>query len=55
MGAVFSMLGGIYFWFEKTTGVKYSEILRQIHFWVFFVGVNLTFFHMHFLGVIGMP
>ena len=55
MGAVFSMFGGIYFWFDKITGVKYSEILGQIHFWVFFVGVNITFFPMHFLGVAGMP
>ena len=55
MGAVFSMLGGVYFWFEKITGVSYSEILGQIHFWVFFIGVNLTFFPMHFLGVAGMP
>jgi cytochrome c oxidase subunit 1 len=55
MGAVFSMLGAIYFWFEKITGVKYSEILGKIHFWGFFVGVNLTFFPMHFLGVAGMP
>ena len=55
MGAVFSMLGGLYFWFEKLTGVRYSEILGKIHFWSFFVGVNLTFFPMHFLGVAGMP
>ena len=55
MGAVFSMLGDVYFWFEKITGVQYSEILGQIHFWAFFVGVNLTFFPMHFLGVAGMP
>ena len=55
MGAVFSMLGGIYYWFDKITGVKYSEILGKIHFWAFFVGVNLTFFPMHFLGVAGMP
>jgi cytochrome c oxidase subunit 1 len=55
MGAVFSMFGGIYFWFEKITGVPYNEVLGQIHFWVFFVGVNLTFFPMHFLGVAGMP
>jgi len=55
MGAVFSMLGGLYYWFDKITGVKYSETLGQIHFWVFFVGVNLTFFPMHFLGVAGMP
>ena len=55
MGAVFSMLGGLYFWFEKITGVCYPEILGKIHFWSFFIGVNLTFFPMHFLGVAGMP
>lgn len=55
MGAVFSIFGGIYYWFNKLTGVEYSEVLAQIHFWVFFVGVNLTFFPMHWLGVAGMP
>ena len=55
MGAVFSLFGGFYFWFEKITGVHYSEILGKIHFWTFFFGVNLTFFPMHFLGVAGMP
>jgi len=55
MGAVFSMFAGIYYWFEKITGIMYSEILGQIHFWVFFIGVNITFFPMHFLGVAGMP
>ena len=55
MGAVFSMLGGVYYWFDKITGVQYSETLGQIHFWIFFIGVNLTFFPMHFLGVAGMP
>lgn len=55
MGAVFSIFGGIYYWFEKLTGLKYSEFLAQTHFWVFFVGVNLTFFPMHYLGVAGMP
>jgi len=55
MGAVFSMFGGIYYWFDKITGVAYNEILGQIHFWIFFIGVNLTFFPMHFLGVAGMP
>ena len=49
------MLGGLYFWFEKITGVCYPEILGKIHFWSFFIGVNLTFFPMHFLGVAGMP
>uniref|UniRef100_A0A7S3KXV7 Cytochrome c oxidase subunit 1 n=1 Tax=Amphora coffeiformis TaxID=265554 RepID=A0A7S3KXV7_9STRA len=55
MGAVFSIFSGLYYWFEKLTGVQYSEFLSQLHFWVFFVGVNLTFFPMHFLGVAGMP
>ena len=55
MGAVFSMFAGVYYWFEKITGVRYSEILGQIHFWTFFAGVNITFFPMHFLGVAGMP
>ena len=55
MGAVFSMLGGIYYWFEKIFKVQYSEVLGKIHFWSFFIGVNVTFFPMHFLGVAGMP
>ena len=55
MGAVFSIFAGVYFWFEKITGLKYSEFLSQLHFWVFFIGVNLTFFPHHFLGVAGMP
>ena len=55
MGAVFSIFGGLYYWFEKLTGVTYSEILAQIHFWTFFIGVNLTFFPMHWLGAAGMP
>jgi cytochrome c oxidase subunit I len=55
MGAVFSIFGGVYYWFDKLTGIGYSDILAQIHFWVFFTGVNLTFFPMHWLGVAGMP
>ena len=43
MGAVFSMFAGVYYWFEKITGVRYSEILGQIHFWTFFAGVNYIF------------
>merc|ERR1711881_799804 len=39
MGAVFSIFGGLYYWFDKITGITYSEILAQIHFWTFFVGV----------------
>ena len=55
LGAVFGMLGGIYYWFEKITGVNYPETLGKIHFWIFFLGANLTFFPMHFLGIAGMP
>nr|QDA21771.1 cytochrome c oxidase subunit 1 [Proschkinia sp. SZCZR1824] len=55
MGAVFSIFAGFYYWFNKITGLRYSEFLSQLHFWVFFIGVNLTFFPMHFLGVAGMP
>ena len=55
MGAVFAIFAGFYFWFSKITGVGYSEILGQVHFWVFFIGVNITFFPMHFLGLAGMP
>ncbi len=55
MGAVFSIFAGFYYWFNKITGLHYSEFLAQFHFWTFFVGVNLTFFPLHFLGVAGMP
>ena len=55
MGVVFGIFSGFYFWFGKITGLVYPEILGQIHFWLFFVGVNLTFFPMHFLGLAGMP
>jgi len=55
MGAVFGIFAGFYYWFNKMTGLEYSEILGQIHFWTFFIGVNLTFFPMHFLGLAGMP
>jgi len=55
MGAVFALFSGFYYWIGKMTGRKYPETLAQIHFWIFFVGVNLTFFPMHFLGLAGMP
>ena len=55
MGAVFSMFAGFYFWFRDITGFTYIEELGQIHFWTSLIGVNLTFFPMHFLGLAGMP
>jgi cytochrome c oxidase subunit I len=55
MGAVFALFAGFYYWAHKLFGGYYSEELGQIHFWLFFIGVNLTFFPMHFLGLAGMP
>lgn len=55
MGAVFALFAGFYFWVPKIVGRKSSELLGNIHFWSLFVGVNLTFFPQHFLGLAGMP
>jgi heme/copper-type cytochrome/quinol oxidase subunit 1 len=55
MGVVFGLFAGFYFWIDLFTGKKYSEILGKLHFWLTFVGVNVTFFPMHFLGLLGMP
>jgi len=55
MGAVVAIFGGFYYWIGKITGLQYPETLGQIHFWTTFIGVNLTFFPMHFLGLAGMP
>ena len=55
MGVVFGIFGGFYFWSPKIFGVTFSDKLGRIHFWTFFIGVNLTFFPMHFLGLAGMP
>ena len=55
MGAVFAIFSGFYFWFEKMWGVQYSEFLGRIHFTLFFIGVNVTFFPMHYIGLAGMP
>nr|QGX86682.1 cytochrome c oxidase subunit I [Chloroidium sp. UTEX 3077] len=55
MGAVFALFAAFYYWIGKMSGLQYSETLGQIHFWVFFLGVNITFFPMHFLGLAGMP
>jgi cytochrome c oxidase subunit I len=55
LGAVFSLFAGFYYWFPKMSGRHYSEFLGQLHFWIFFIGVNIVFFPMHFLGQQGMP
>ena len=55
LGAVFAIFAGFYYWIPKMTGRPYPEALGKLHFWVMFVGVNLTFFPMHFMGLAGMP
>jgi len=55
MGAVFAMFSGWYFWTPKILGLNYNLTLSKIQFWILFLGVNLTFFPQHFLGLQGMP
>src|SRR3954462_6897337 len=55
LGAVFSLFAGFYYWIGKMSGRQYNETFGQIHFWTTFIGVNLTFFPQHFLGLAGMP
>jgi cytochrome c oxidase subunit I len=55
LGAVFALFAGFYYWIGKMCGRQYNETLGKLHFWITFIGVNLTFFPMHFLGLAGMP
>ena len=55
MGAVFALFSAWYFWIPKILGLTYDKVLAIIHFWVLFIGVNVTFFPQHFLGLQGMP
>ncbi|NUR11196.1 MAG: cytochrome ubiquinol oxidase subunit I, partial [Bradyrhizobium sp.] len=54
-GAVFPLIGAVYYWFPKITGRMLSERLGRWNFWLAFVGFNVAFFPMHILGLIGMP
>jgi cytochrome c oxidase subunit I len=54
-GAVFGFFSGFYYWFNKMFKFSYDIALSRLHFWLTFIGVNITFFPMHFLGLHGMP
>jgi cytochrome c oxidase subunit 1 len=54
-GAVFPLLGAVYYWYPKFTGRLMSERLGRWNFWLFFIGFNVAFFPMHLLGMRGMP
>lgn len=54
-GSIFALLAGIFYWFPKITGRMFDEKLGQISFWLIFIGMNITFFPMHFTGLDGMP
>jgi cytochrome c oxidase subunit 1 len=55
LGAVFGMFAGFYYWIGKMSGYQYPAFLGHVQFWLLFIGVNLTFFPMHFSGLAGMP
>lgn len=55
LGALFTAYAGFYYWFGKMSGKEYPEWMGKLHFWLTFIGVNLTFFPQHFLGLAGMP
>ena len=54
-GSVFGIFAGIYYWWPKITGKMLDETLGRLNFWMMFIGMNLTFFPMHYLGLNGMP
>ncbi len=55
LGAVFGIFAGVYYWIGKMSGRQYPEWAGKLHFWMFFIGANVTFFPQHFLGRQGMP
>ncbi len=54
-GSVFALYAGIYYWFPKFTGKRLREGWGKLHFWLMFIGFNMTFFVQHILGIQGMP
>ena len=54
-GAIFSITAAVYYWLPKWSGKMYNEVMGKTHFWLAFIGLNLTFFPMHFSGLAGMP
>lgn len=55
LGALFAIFAGYYYWSPMVTGLYYNNVLSKIQFWLFFIGANVTFMPMHFLGMNGMP
>jgi cytochrome c oxidase subunit 1 len=55
LGALFAVFAGFYYWIGKMSGRTYNETLGKLHFWITFIGVNVTFFPQHFLGLAGLP
>ena len=54
-GSIVALLAGVYYWYPKVTGRLMNETVGKINFWLMFIGMNITFFPMHFLGLDGMP
>ena len=54
-GSIFSIMAAVYYWIPKWTGNMYDERMGRLHFWLSFVGVNVTFFPQHWIGLDGMP
>ncbi len=54
-GSIFGLFAGMYYWFPKMTGRLLNERWGKAHFWLMFIGMNMVFFPMHILGILGMP